>query len=181
MAEDRSDKPDAQQQADAEVKGTGKKKGLVVGGIVAAIMLVEAGAIVVAMKLVGGAGPQVALAGGLELSEQPAQDEDVEVTIAELKAPNERAGQVFVFDVKVCALVPQKEQARFEQILERKKQTIADRLNQVIRSAEPQELSEEGLQTIRRQIRYVLAKIVGDEELIKEILIPRFMKFRADY
>jgi flagellar basal body-associated protein FliL len=51
----------------------------------------------------------------------------------------------------------------------------------VIRSSEPQDLQEDGLETLRRQIRHELSQVVGDEKMIEEILIPKCTPFKVDY
>ncbi len=178
MAEDNIDKQAEQGGPDGR---TDHKRRIFVGGILASVMLLEAGAIVVTMKFTGAGAPRTAVAGGLEPASGAQVEEDVEVAIAEFKAPNEQTGRVFVYDVKVCALVSREHRDALQQILEKKKETIADRLNSIMRSAKPQHLQEDKLDTLRRQIKYVLDKVVGDDNIIREILIPRFMKFRADY
>ena len=42
----------------------------------------------------------------------------------------------------------------------------------IVRSAEPQYLQEDGLETIRRQIKFELERILGEDVKIVEVLVP---------
>jgi hypothetical protein len=57
--------------------------------------------------------------------------------------------------------------------------TICDRVNTVVRRAEPKFLSEPGLETVRRQIKFELDKVFGDEDLIQEVLLPELLQSQA--
>jgi hypothetical protein len=37
------------------------------------------------------------------------------------------------------------------------------------------------LETLRRQVKYQLDQILGDDKLIDEVLVPRCIAFRTDY
>jgi len=50
--------------------------------------------------------------------------------------------------------------------------TIKDRLASIVRAAEPQHLQEDGLATMRRQIKFELERILGEKLTIHEVLIP---------
>jgi len=46
----------------------------------------------------------------------------------------------------------------------------------VIRSADPKFLQEPGLETIRRQIKFELDKVLGDDKIIVDLLIPSLLQ-----
>ena len=53
---------------------------------------------------------------------------------------------------------------------------INDRVNFIIRAAEPQHLKEPGLDTIKRKLKAELDRVLGEENLIKEVLVPDFLQ-----
>lgn len=198
------DKPQAETPAPAPqpAENAGKKKGnMMLGGIIAAVMVVEGVGLYAGMKMFG-AGPQSAESheGAAPAVEQPA--ELIEVLVAKLKAPNRASGRTFIYDVEIAARVrvPEgkasgkggghgagKGDGGLEEIkneiskkFEERKNAIHDRLNWLIRSAEPQHLEEPGLVVMRRQIKAELDKILGDDKLIESILIPRWASMRSD-
>lgn len=60
--------------------------------------------------------------------------------------------------------------------------TIKDRLSRIIRSAEPQVLQEDGLETIRRQVKFELDRILEDEHhQITEVVIPECTPFPTGF
>jgi flagellar basal body-associated protein FliL len=63
------------------------------------------------------------------------------------------------------------------------KALIEDRIRTIIAESDPEKLgggSEPGLETLRRQVKYQLDRVVG-EGLIDEVLVPRCIPFRTDY
>ncbi|MGC4031611.1 MAG: hypothetical protein QM754_07740 [Tepidisphaeraceae bacterium] len=60
---------------------------------------------------------------------------------------------------------------------------IKDRVRTIIAQSDPEKLgggAEPGLETLRRQVRFVLEQIVGDG-IIEDVLVPRCIGFRTDY
>lgn len=159
-------------------RSNGKAKVL---GAVGAIVLLEAAGIFVVLKMFG-SGPQASRGESLT-AVQPAERSllnSTEITVAQFRAPSEKTGQLFVYDLKVAALVNEADRARLEKLIEARKGTITDRLIRVVRRADPQQLREEDLSSLRRQIKYELDKLLADDEIIEEILIPYFQKYRSD-
>ena len=163
----------------ASKEGKGKKKGLMTVAIVAGVMLAEGGAVFMATRwLSPGPDPAAAMHGSGE--EAPPEDPDVEIVIADFMAPNTKKGRVFVYEMKVAARVASGDLERLKGLLEDQRLTISDRLNNIIRAADPQVLIEDGLDTLKRQIRFEVNKILNDDNLIRAILIPKMMPHRAD-
>jgi len=177
-----------------------KKQTLVMLGILFAVMAVEGGGIFFAVKFFSG-GPKAAVAEGLATpatsaggghggghggaggeGEKAAEVTlDAELQVAKLKAPNMKSGRLFLYDIEVYAKTKKDKADTLKKMLEGYKATIEDRLTRVVRSAEPQDLQEDGLETIRRQVKHELGQIVGDEKMVEEILIPKCTPFKVDY
>lgn len=162
-------------------------KGKMLGAILAAIMLIEGVGLYAAMKLLG-AGPGSTAGGqGLVATTQQQNTEKPEVIIAKMKVPNRVTGKTYIYDVEVAATInvsgdkPTAEfKQEFEQKLQQHQNAISDRLSALIRAADPKYLDEPGLVTVRRQIKVELNKILKDEEVLDEILLPRWTPIRAD-
>ena len=169
----------AEQTPDTAEKGPSQHKGLLMGAILLAVMLVEGGGIFVAMKLFG-AKPAPAIGAAL-MEPQGQTPTDQELPVVQLKAPNVTTGKLYLYDLEVQAVVEQGHRSQVEAVLANRKATIEDRLAKIIRAADQQQLQEPGLETLRRQVKYELEQIAGQEGLIKEVLIPKCTPFRADY
>jgi flagellar basal body-associated protein FliL len=164
--------------AAAPRKPGGKKK---IIAIVGAFVVLEAAGIFIALKMFGG-GPSIADAHAVAAS-QPHDDDllsSAEIEIAQFRAPNEKTGQLFVYDLKVAAVVAADRKEELEQLVARVSTKITDRLIRVIRRAEPGQLREEDLGSLRRQIKYELDKLFQDDTIVREVLIPYFQKYRSD-
>ncbi len=171
----------ADEKGAAPKDGKGKKKGLITVAIVAGVMLAEGGAVFMATRwLSPGPDPAAAAMNGSG-EEAPPEAQEVEIVIADFMAPNAKKGRVLVYEMKVAARVARSDLERLEGLLEEQRLTINDRLNNIVRAADPQILIEDGLETLKRQMRFEVNKILNEEDLIKSILIPRMMPHRADY
>jgi len=106
--------------------------------------------------------------------------EHVEIALPEVSAFNKREGRLYVYNLDVTMVVSQKRAEGVQKILDMRRSTILDRLNTVIRSADSKHLNEPGLDTLRRQFRFELNKVLGDDEVLVDILIPRFYQSPAD-
>ena len=100
----------------------------------------------------------------------------VEIELTECRPSNKMTGKLITLKIRVSALVASGEAERGKKLADANKARINDRVNFVIRSAEPQALNEPGLETIKRRLKYELAKVLGDEQLIQEVLIPEMLQ-----
>ncbi len=180
-----------------------KKQTLLMLGALLFVMAAEGGGIYFAVKFLGN-GPAEASAEGLAPTSHGGEAEgegeggghgaaaghgaeaglavrDAELPVASFKAPNLKSGRLYLYQMEVYAKTKQEKSAALKSLLEANKATIEDRLNRVIRSAEPQDLQEDGLETVRRQIRHELNQIVGDDKMIDEVLIPKCTPYKVDY
>jgi len=151
--------------------------------VVAGLMLLEGGGIFVAMKMFGSGAADVAAAQDDAPTGGPGDDSaspDVaEVVIAVTDATNNVAGRLHVYHIEVSALVAAADKGQLEKLVQERESTIRDRINVVMRGADPKHLNEPGLETVRRQIKFELDKIFPEDSLILELLIPKLMQSRT--
>ena len=99
-----------------------------------------------------------------------------EVELTECRPSNKMTGKLITLKIRVSALVASADAERARTLVEANKARINDRVNIVVRSAEPQDLNEPGLETIKRRIKHELAKVLDDERLLQEVLIPEMLQ-----
>jgi flagellar basal body-associated protein FliL len=156
------------------------KKLIVIGGL----MLVEGIVIFAGVKFLGGSPTES------EAQEMPAEvsnmeqllediGRETELEIAKISAYNNRPGNQMVYNLTVSCRVNTDVKEKAESLLELRSMTIQDRIQKVIRNADPQFMTEPGLETIRRQIKFELDQILGTDALINEILIPEIVQARG--
>ena len=171
----------------AEPAAAPKSKKLITGLILLAIMVAEGGLIFAAMRMFG-ASPATTAAGEVDgdAAEASSLDDEgtpvgelAEVLLADTDAFNNRSGRLYMYHIQVTGLVKVANRDRLEQLAAERGATIRDRINTVIRGADPKHLNEPGLETLRRQIQFELNKIIGDDSLILELLIPQLLQSRT--
>jgi flagellar basal body-associated protein FliL len=109
-------------------------------------------------------------------SAAPVSKGPVEIDITECRPNNRTSGKLISLKLRVSALVMGSEAEKAKTLVEGNKARINDRVNVVVRSATPQELNEPGLETIKRRLKQELARVLCDEKLILEVLIPELMQ-----
>ncbi len=165
-------------------KEVGVKKGLPIKamGIFGGVLLVEAVVIVGIFMFAGGPSPAAADGGG-DLAVAEAQ-QLVEVEIADEKFQNTRSGRTYFYDTTVHAVVKEKDQEAVTQRLDRMRASVLAEIDQVFRRAEPAQLQEFELATVRRQITAALNDRLGKDpegEAYLQDLIVRTTELRAGY
>jgi hypothetical protein len=145
--------------------------------IVLLVLIVEAVAVVVVMKIVG-TNPAEATAQMTGEDQDILTDDgmDVEVPLCDLSAFNKKTGVLLLFQIQVVGVVDPEDKDQVAKLIALRKATIDDRITKVIRGADPKFLSEPGMETIRRQIKFELDKIIGNEHTLKELLIPKLLQ-----
>ena len=125
--------------------------------------------------------PAVAETGGDDggLEGETSLDRYAEVELADCRPSNLMTGKLITFKIRVTGLVEKEDLERAQEMAEAKKARLEDRVNYVIRSAEPRHLAEPQLETIKRRLKHEFARVFGDDELIKEVLIPEFLQSGA--
>ena|SRR5687768_14050529 len=199
MAEKHDRKGDAAAAAPAGDAGQGGKGGgmltktpVMLGGV----MFLEAIVLFAGFKfLSGGSGPKSAGAVELTTSEHvDGHDGDkkggkldrkktVEVNVLDFKAPNKQSGRTFLYDVSIYVVTKAEFAEKVKTTITDREALIKDRIRTIIAQSDPEKLgggSEPGLETLRRQVKYQLDEIIG-EEMVGEVLVPRCIPFRTDY
>lgn len=106
-----------------------------------------------------------------------------ELLAIEMRAQNKLSGRTFLYDVSIYVGIRQKNAEKVKAILEARKALISDRVRTIIAQSDPAKLDggkEPGLETLRRQVKFQLDEIIG-EDLIEEVLVPRCIPYRADF
>jgi flagellar basal body-associated protein FliL len=107
----------------------------------------------------------------------------VEVNVLDFKAPNKQSGRTFLYDVSIYVVTRAEFADKVKTTIGDREALIKDRIRTIIAQSDPEKLgggSEPGLETLRRQVKYQLDEIIG-EEVIGEVLVPRCIPFRTDY
>ena len=99
-----------------------------------------------------------------------------EIELPECRPSNRETGKLILFRMRVSVLVSTPQVERAKALIDANKSKIHDRINYVIRSADPLHLNEPGLETIKRRIKQELDGVTGDADLIQEVLIPELLQ-----
>jgi len=102
--------------------------------------------------------------------------EMVEVDIADCRPSNKMSGKFVTFQIRVSGLVDPKQREAAQEMVRAKQARIDDAVNIVVRAAQPSELNEPGLETLRRRLRHELGRVFGDDELVRQVLIPQLLQ-----
>jgi hypothetical protein len=105
-----------------------------------------------------------------------AGDELAEVELAESRPCNRMSGRLVNYHLRVSVLVEAGQVEQVEKMAKAKRARLLDRVNFVVRSADPKHLDEPGLQTIKRRFKQEFDRILGDDQLIKEVMIPEILQ-----
>ena len=160
------------------------------------VMFLEAIVLFAGFKfLSGGSGPKSAEAVELTTSEHVDghggdkkggkidRRKTVEVNVLDFKAPNKQSGRTFLYDVSIYVVTKAEFADKVKTTITDREALIKDRIRTIIAQSDPEKLgggSEPGLETLRRQVKYQLDEIIG-EEMVGEVLVPRCIPFRTDY
>jgi len=165
----------------AEASAPRRSKGrLVQVAVVAALMLGEGAAIFLVTRALQPTPAPALAAGG---PTPPAQTTASwakwqEVELAECKPSNSQLGKLVTYQIRVSALVAAEQVEHVRELVKVKEARIHDRVNYVIRSADPRHLEEPGLETIKRRLRHELDDVFAEKELLKDILVPELLQSR---
>lgn len=106
-----------------------------------------------------------------------------EVKVVQMSAPNSRDGRTFLYDVWIVARVKGEHKEQVEAAINDNAATIQDRIRTIIGQSDREKLgggSEAGLETLRRQVKFQLDEILG-ENLVEEVVIPRCIPYRSEF
>jgi len=169
-------------EQDEQAKQTPKKsrKRLAAIGVILGIMGLEALVIFVLVKSFVVPAPQLAEAGqlgGLDGNAGSASGTMAEVEVASFRALNDKSPRVVIYDVTIYAVVSEEDRAVFEEVLERRKQTVRDRFVRIVRGADPAYFQEPDLATLREQFKHELSTVAGESIGIEEVLLPSIIPY----
>ena len=156
------------------------RKGRMVGILVVVLLMVAEGVGVffVARAMSPPPAPALAAKGGSGDGEKPNQGKAdfAEIELAECRPSNMMTGKFVTYHIRVSALVAADDQDRAESLVRSKRARLEDRVNAVIRSAQPKHLNEPELGTIKRRLKHEFDQIFGDDLLIEKVLIPQMLQ-----
>ncbi len=171
-------------QTDPGGKGGGGFSPKVIA-VVAAMLVVEAGAIVLLMTALGRPEPVNAV----DLLDDPDAELEriVEIPVLHEKFNNARQGRVWIWDTEIIVQAKQMHADDVAEEIEDKKALIRTGVSQIIAAAQHAYFNEPGRVTISRQILEYLNKpeVIGPdaegEPRIQAVLIPSCIGFPTDY
>jgi hypothetical protein len=112
-------------------------------------------------------------------AEQPVE----EFVIAD-KYPNTKRGRTYLYDTEIYVVVKRKSQDKVKELIKSMTAQISADVRTVIGRAEPNQLLEPTLATIKRQVKAVLDERLGMDEdgrpRVQEVVITKFTQFRAE-
>lgn len=167
-----AEKPKAEEAASAP---PARKLPVKVVAVVAAIMLAEAGAVVV---LIGMMGQRPQEAAAVVQGEDHAEDQGtVEIELADDRFQNMQSGRVWSWEISIYLKVRKKNEEFVSRQLEERSAEIKEGISQIIRRAQHAHLKEPDLTTLNRQIRAFLDKTLGTDaegaSRIERVMIPK--------
>jgi len=149
--------------------------------VVAVLMLLEGVGVFVLMRLVSPEPVAAVAAEDAESMDDPLRlAGKVEVPLCEISAFNRKEGRLYVYNAQISALVAAKDREKLERFVKARELSIKDRVQLVFRSADPKDLNDPGLETIKRQLRIEINNLLGGKDLIEELLIPKLLQSRAN-
>lgn len=158
---------------------SGSKKKFLTIAVVAGIMLIEGVVVFLAVRMTAETPDQAAAA---ELVTDPSQLLDImdaELPLVDCDAINRKSGQSIVVHISLSVRVSADDQEYAAKLVEKRQSTVKDRVQMILRSADPQHLNEPNLDTLKRQIQFELDKIFEDNELVLEVLITQILQTRS--
>ncbi|OWY72448.1 hypothetical protein B7486_05880 [cyanobacterium TDX16] len=174
MAKEEAKPAEAPESQEAPIAPKKKGKfGLI--GLVGGLMIVEGAGIFIVMKMVGSdPDPTVGMEQALVPTTKP-WAESQEIPVAKVRVLNSSGSRAMLYNVRVVVRVHNENVERVDEFIKGRAGTVEDTIGRVIRSADERHLGEPGLETLKRQVRHELGKLLGDDSLIEQVLIPDCM------
>lgn len=162
-----------------------KKKFPVKVLIILAIVVVVQGAIFGAGYFVFGDKPPTVEAQGLDIDDKAAEFELVEILLIGGKFQNTRQGaQAYLYDATIYVVVQERHRVHVEAVIGEQEARISEEIVEVFARAEPAQLNEPGLLTLKRQILSKCKERFGedaDKELyVRDVVISNWKRFSTD-
>jgi flagellar basal body-associated protein FliL len=103
----------------------------------------------------------------------------VELQVVDFRAPNRQSGRMYLYDVAIVISVRGDMEEKSKSILTENSARVKDRVRTIIAQSTTEKLSEPGLETLRRQVKYQLDQLLG-ENVIDEVFVPRCIPFAVE-
>jgi flagellar basal body-associated protein FliL len=101
------------------------------------------------------------------------------VLLQRFKVPNNKSGVTIIYDFDISVVVSAAHKPVMEEAAKNRAAEISDRVAQVIRQVNPRVLEEDDFAALRELLKQALGEIVGDQQVIQRVLIPRCVPLRA--
>jgi hypothetical protein len=154
-----------------------RKSGRLTAILIVAVLMIGEGVAIYFLANSLSETPQSALAAGegLDGGALPGagEEDQAEVEIAECRPSNRMSGKYVTFHITVSVLVAAGEVERVERLVKSRRGRLLDRVHFVFRSADPKHFNEPEWETIKRRLKHEFDRVFGDEELVKDVLIPQ--------
>lgn len=164
----------------APEKASGKSGKMMTMVVFGGAMLIEGVAIFACMKFLGTEPDPTHGMQEMTATSKP-WAQSVEMPVAKVRVPNNNGARTVLYSVNVVLSVHHAEADRIREFMENRKSTIEDVISRVIRSADEGHLAEPGLETLKRQIRFELSTLFGDDKAIEQVLIPECTPIPAGF
>jgi len=174
---------DQETNAESTQEGSPKKaSGLKTVLIVAALMLLEGGAVFFVISSMNG--PSSVEASELEGLEGTGEEAPVELELVTDRFQNMQTGRVWEWRVQIYLRARQKNVDEIKRIMERDAASIKEGVALIFRRAHDRHLREPGLETITRQLTTYLNEVFGLDAdglpRVERVIIPECKGFPAD-
>ena len=168
---------------DTEAKPEKKKLPIKVIGIIAAIMLLEGVGVFFFVSMTGKT-PQGAEA-ALEGEAEAKLLKQIEIELIKGNFQNMQTGKTWSWSIDIYLKVKKRDEATVVAMLESQSAEIRERLNQIIRRSNHQQLKEPDLRALNRQITALVNEVFGLSDAdglprVERVLIPRCEGHRID-
>lgn len=153
--------------------------------MIAVVLIVEAVAIIGAMKMLA---PKPAEVSAIEV-EHPAEEAEgqkiVEVKVLEARMPNNKTGVTYVYNTEVYVQVRSKNEEKVSEEVEQFQNEIKSDITAIWRTAEPQYFQEPKLESLTRKVYALLNERFGidkekSEPVITKVVIVMSTGYRID-
>lgn len=164
--------------------GGGKKKPIKVMLGVVVILGLEAATIFGTAMLTNK--PQIASGDPFLEDQMAAEERIVEVPVLNQRFPNRKSGVIMLYETNIAVQVKKKNEEKVKQIIEENSARIKMAIGTIWRNAEPRHFNEPYLNTLTRQAREMLTKIIDEglpedeESRVAGVLIPVLTGWRSD-
>lgn len=181
MSDAAAAKPAEKPAGDAAAASPKKKLPMVTLGMIGGLMVIEGVGIFAAMKFFGAEPDPTVGMPHLEVTTQPF-GESKEIEVAKVRVQNTNGARPMLYSVTINVQVPSdKESLITEDFLKNRKAAVTDAISRIIRSADGKHLSEPGLESLKRKIKFELGALLSDDKVIEEVLIPEFTPMPMGY